>query len=339
MKRRQKLTPIMISGALLALLIVDTETAVKGAVEGINLCLNVLIPSLFPFFIVTAYMNASLTGLSIPGFHTISKLLSIPDGGDSLFILGLLGGYPVGAQLIADAYRNRQLSKRTGHILLGYCSNAGPAFIFGVTSRLFSSKWIAVLLWLTHIFSSVAVGLLLPRPEKATIKLLNSTSPTLVATLRKSISICSSVCGWVIVFKILLSYINLWLLNSADELEMICLSGLLELSNGCILLSGIPNEAMRFILCTAFLSFGGICVMLQTASVTDGLGLGLYVPGKIMQTSVSMMVGILLSVVLFPESERMHLWSALLLLICAASALVSRRYAEKRCGNPMKNGV
>jgi hypothetical protein len=36
------------------------------------------------------------------------------------------------------------------------------------------------------------------------------------------------------------------------------------------------------------LAFGGVCVLLQTASVTEGLSLGCYIKGKLIQTLFSL---------------------------------------------------
>ncbi|MBQ8358791.1 MAG: hypothetical protein IJX37_02585, partial [Oscillospiraceae bacterium] len=267
------------------LLILDPQTAKTGASEGIELCIRVIIPSLFPFFIVTSFLNTSLLGLRIPLLHILSKQLQIPDGGESVLVLGLMGGYPVGAQLVCDVYAEKRLSKRDCQILLGYCSNAGPAFIFGVTGMLFKAHWVPFVLWGIHILSALITGWLLPRPHSTAIDLRGAPGASIVSALRKSIHICASVCGWVTIFKIILAYLNQWLRNDLRNEIMICIAGFLELTNGCLQLEQIDSEAARFILCTAFLSFGGICVLLQTASVTRELGYGLYIPGKIMQTA------------------------------------------------------
>ena len=338
MKRRKHTVTVIFASVVMALLILDTATAVSGAAEGIALCIQVIIPSLFPFFIVTTYLNAALLGLRIPGFGVLTRLLKIPSGGDSLLLMGLIGGYPVGAQLIADNYANKRLNRWSSQILLGYCSNAGPAFIFGVTSTLFSSRWIPFTLWGIHIFSALITGLLLPRPDQAEMKRPETGSVTLVVAMKKSITICASVCGWVIVFKIITAYIKCWLGTLLSGTAFVILSGLLELSNGCILLSGVSNEALRFILCAIFLSFGGICVLLQTASVTEPLGLGLYIPGKIIQTAVSFLSASLAAYMLFPDSPQ-NASIAIPALISIPVILLLRRYSEKICGNSSENTV
>ena len=79
------------------------------------------------------------------------------------------------------------------------------------------------------------------------------------------------------------------------------LSGLLELTNGCILLNSVPEESTRFLLCTAFLSFGGVCVLMQTVSVVKELGIRFYLMGKIFQCVISVLIAYMIQPFLFPN--------------------------------------
>ena len=277
--------------------------------------------------------------MHIPGLSALCSKLNIPSGGESLLLLGLIGGYPVGAQLIADAYRQGRLEKRTGQILLGYCSNAGPAFIFGVAGALFSSLWPPLILWMIHLLSAVVTGFLLPRPVKSTMSFSSGRNTSIVQALQKSISICASVCGWIVVFKIILAYFVIFAGGFLNNAYMLLLSGILELSNGCFQLTEISAESIRFILCSVFLAFGGLCVLLQTLSVTDGLGLGLYLPGKLMQSCMSLLLALGAQYFLFP-SDHTSVRSALYMMLLSAAALVGFKIlTEKSCGNSEKNHV
>lgn len=314
---------------ILFLLILDTPTAIQGATDGIELCIKVVIPSLFPFLIVSAYLNKALLGSSIPGVHQIASNLNIPQGGDSLLLLGLIGGYPVGAQLVSHAYDQRQLSRRTGKILLGYCSNAGPAFIFGMAGSLFNSKSITFVLWGIHIISALITGYLLPRPKTEVINLRNNSDMTIATAMKQAINICATTCGWIIIFKILLTYVNSWFSDSISDNLSLIISGFLELSNGCLLLAHLSDEPLRFILFSSFLSFGGICVITQTASVSDHLGLGLYIPGKILQTAIGTATATIISYALFPETTFSRHRCGIICVLCLMSILIVNRFIKK----------
>ena len=67
----------------------------------------------------------------------MEPIFGLPPQGASALVLGMLSGYPVGAQTAASLYASGQLTKEETERLLGFCSNAGPAFIFGMVGGLF----------------------------------------------------------------------------------------------------------------------------------------------------------------------------------------------------------
>lgn len=300
--KKQQLLPILGASLGMLALILDGQTALLGAAEGIDLCIRTIIPSLFPFFVLSALLTGSLLGQNIPFLRSLGRLCSIPEGAESLLAVGFLGGYPVGAQNIAQAYRNRQLSRRDAERMLMFCSNAGPAFLFGILGPLFSRFSTCWILWGIHIFSALFVGVLIPGVGEKRARV--SPSPvTLTDALERSVKTVSLVCGWVVLFRILLTFLNRWIFWMLPRPLLITISGLLELSNGCVQLASIESEGLRFLIAGGLLAFGGCCVTLQTASVCRGLSLGLYFPGKMLQCAVSVLLCGLLQGIL-PENQR-----------------------------------
>lgn len=299
MNRGNRIVTLSLSGLVMMLLILDAQTALAGAKEGITLCLYSVIPSLFPFFVVSVILTGSLTGQKMLFLRPLGKLCGIPHGAESLFLLGLLGGYPVGAQSITNAYRQGQLEQDDARRLLGFCSNAGPAFLFGMIGPLFSSPLIPWVLWLIHILSAMIVGMLLPNKRDSACKLTDTKPISLPHAVERSLHIMANVCGWIIVFRVILAILNRWILWIVPAEWQALLSGLLELSNGCHALRTLPSDASRFIISSAILGCGGLCVGMQTISVTEGLGTGLYFPGKLLQSILSIMISILLIPYLF----------------------------------------
>lgn len=311
MNRGNRIATLSLSGLVMILLILDAQTALTGAKEGITLCLYSVIPSLFPFFVVSVILTSNLVGKKMYFLRPLGKLCGIPNGAESLFLLGLLGGYPVGAQSITNAYRQGQLEQDDAHRLLGFCSNAGPAFLFGMIGPLFSSPLIPWVIWFIHILSAMIVGMLLPNKRDSTCKLTATKPVSLPHAVERSLRIMANVCGWIIVFRVILSILNHWILWIVPAEWQALLSGLLELSNGCHTLRTLPSDASRFIISSAILGCGGLCVGMQTASVTKGLGTGLYFPGKLLQSILSVIIAILVSPYLFhsftPESKYMQI--------------------------------
>lgn len=327
---RYSLQKIRLFAALcgLILLILYRDYAIIGAQDGITQCIQVIIPSLFPFFFITAYLNPLLLGISPAFIRRICKHFGIPIGCEGILLLGLVGGYPVGAQSISEAYHRGTICKNQAKILLGYCSNAGPAFIFGVIGQLFDSPIVPWLLWLIQILSALITGLLLPKDRSGKQKTEAKSAISFPQALQKSLQITASVCGWIILFKVIMAIFIIkmptWVVAKQSYY-----SGFLELSGGCLLLKGIGDISVRFILCAVFLSFGGICVFMQTISAAVPFGLGLYLPGKLIQTCISILLCL---PILLIEGRNPYL-CCFILLSCVLCIYLLRRLSRKKCGN------
>ena len=339
MKRRIR-TGIAASIGML-LMILDTKTAVSGAQEGLRLCITTVIPSLLPFFLLSILLTSSLTGVQSRLLRPLGRLLRIPAGSESLILIGALGGYPTGAQAVSGACSDGQLTKTDARRMLGFCSNAGPAFLFGIAAGNFTGSWIPWALWLIHLLSALAVGVILPGGSGAKAVLPRGKSVTLSQALERAIAVMARVCGWIVIFRIVLAFANRWFLWFLGAQQQIMINGLFELTIGCTSLSYIPNEGRRFLLCAAFLGFGGLCVTMQTMSVTAGLGMGMYLPGKLLQCIISTLLAALVQQLAFPEGQKMTMHPAFYLImsvILAAAVLVLQKY-EKRCSIPAAVGV
>ena len=101
-RKRKPYTGIWAAAGML-LLILDARTGFQGAAEGIRLCISSVIPSLFPFFVLSMVLTGAIAGSTWRGLRPLGRLCGLPKGAESLLVVGLMGGYPVGAQSIAQA--------------------------------------------------------------------------------------------------------------------------------------------------------------------------------------------------------------------------------------------
>lgn len=299
---RRKWTALISSFGLL-MLILDAKTALYGAGQGVDICIRSLMPSLFPFFVISILLTGAMNGISIPILRPLGQLCGIPEGGESLLAVGLLGGYPVGAQAVSQAFRDGKLSKATAQRLLSFCSNAGPAFFFGIVAAKFPHYWMGWVLWGIHILSALLVGMIFPKKEKCAVQVEPGQPVTLSDALSRSIRVMSGVCGWVILFRVIIAFLERWVLWLLPSDVQIVLTGILELANGCCQLGQIESVGSRFIIASGILAFGGVCVTMQTVTATQGLGLGCYLPGKILQTFISVVLAFLCQLFFFPRED------------------------------------
>ena len=312
------------------LLILNANTVVRSAQTGLELCIYTVIPSLFPFIFLSILLNNTLSHIDFKILHPLGKLLGIPPGAENLLLLSFLGGYPTGAQAISDRWHSGTLERHSALRMMGFCNNAGPAFIFGMLSGLFADKKIPWIIWLIHISGACFVGCILPKSPAHEISSLKNSDITISAALEKGIKAITTVCGWVILFKVILGCITPYLCSIMGQTATIGICGILEISNGCLEAQNIPCEGLRFIYINTILSFGGLCVLGQTASVTSRLGLGFYVPGKILQAIFCLIVSQILQPILFlPEQRFIFNPYFLIILLLGALLMTWRLQAQK----------
>ena len=296
MERRKYLYGIGAAAGMLVL-ILDGKTALAGARSGIALCLMTVIPTLFPFIVLSVLLSGALLGASIPPLRPVGKILKMPAGTESLLLCAFLGGYPSGAVAVSEAFRAGSLSKDAAERLLSFCNNAGPAFLFGMTLSLFPDAGAAWLLWGIHILSALAVGILIPGKESSPVKLKKGGSS--IGVIKNAITVMATVCAWVILFRIIIAFLDRWILWLLPPEVRVAVIGVLELSNGCCSLTLVNDVRVRLILCSGMLALGGLCVTMQTVSSVRGLKMNQYYLGKILQFVCS---------ILLSAAAVFHLW-------------------------------
>ena len=263
-----------------ALLLLPEETA-AAVTEGLRLCVSVLIPALFPFFICVNLaaklgLTARLARLLAPA---LGQLLHISGAGGSALLLGALGGYPSGAQCVAALRSSGQLSSQEAEYLLLFCNNAGPAYLFGVVGGvLCGSPALAVLLWAFHLLSALAVGLLhRPKAGSCTAELPPLPQPetgAFLASVREAGQTLFQITALVTAFSVLSRLLTLAASALLPSAACALLIGMLELSGGMNALCALALPLRwKLTMASFLLGFGGLCVRMQTRAVLAPAGL------------------------------------------------------------------
>ena len=236
----------------------------------------------------------------------------------------MLGGYPSGANASAQQWHDGHLCAEDASRMMVICNLAGPSFLFGIVANQFSSPRIAWYLWIVHILSAIICGILLPKCSTYKTQIQRKDAITVTDAVSNTVRLIAVICGWIVLFRIILAFLNRWFLWAFPASVQVLLSGVLELANGCCELHRIPSEGVRFVIAASMLSFGGLCVTMQTASVARGLPFRNYLPGKLLQAAISSILAILVQPLLFSQSDRMDLFPSLIpvLLPCLCVCII-----------------
>ncbi len=238
------------------LILKDPNPCIKATAYGINLCAKVLIPSLYPFTFCVLFILNTNTLNKLNFLDRIFKKLFGMDGYlFSIFLLSLIGGYPLGAKLINDS----QIDKKTAKTMLNYCVNAGPAFIItAVGNGIFNSRKIGLILFVSHILPPFILAFLFRKKlsvNKYYHKSSISIADNFVLSATSSASALINICTFVLLFSIITAYSE-----SFTFLKPITL--LLEVTNSI-------SHTNNILLISTLLGFGGISIWCQVYSLSQ----------------------------------------------------------------------
>ena len=256
------------------------EQVIQAAKFALRLCVELIIPSLFPFFVLSILLNR--LGCS----QLMSKRLS--GAGAAALFVGLTGGYPLGAVYIAGMVERGVIDDAEGSRLLGYCNNSGPAFIIGaVGAGIFNSAAVGLMLYICHIAAALLTGLVLCKKsgvrggEIKTVE-FESFSRAFPAAVKDAVSAVLNVCGFAVCFSVFTAlldangFLTLMVEGLATVTKMpsewlrAMFTGMLELSSGIGAMRGFEVSPANLALAAFLLGWGGLSVHFQTmAAIAD----------------------------------------------------------------------
>lgn len=335
--RWKKLRDALLAAALLtaaAALVLAPQEAIAGAKSGLTLCFNVIVPSLFPFFVLSslvvdlglaAYLGRAMEKLMRPLFRVSGACAAA-------VALGFIGGYPVGARTALQLYQQGQCSKVEAERLLAFCNNSGPAFILGVVGAgIFGDSRVGLLLYLTHAAASLLVGLLFrfhggdgrrAGPVRRAKPIETVTLPAaFTGAVSRALQSTLNICAFVVFFAVVLQLLTacgvlgavarlLALLGFQQEWARRLVAGLLELSSGVSSLAGGGGVVGRASMAAFMLGWAGLSVHCQVLSflVDSGLSARTYLTGKLCHGLIAAgLTWLLARVIPFPEPVSSYL--------------------------------
>lgn len=298
MKKHWRKDACLVLCGLLLWLLRDAARVRVSAAEALALCASSVIPALFPFLVVSNLLvSLGFESLLAPCFSGLmTPLYRLPGQASGPLLLGLIGGYPIGAGAAAELYAQGRLTRDEAERLLGFCNNSNPVFLISVLGvGVFGSVRAGVGLWLIHILSALLTGLLFRRgassrrPPAAVSCQAVSLPAAVVRSVRSAAGGMLSVCAFVTLFYVLVRPVA-----ALGGRAAMALVGLTELFSLTPLLT---QDAFGFTVAAAAAGWGGVSVLCQTAAVLDGSGLRLNpcLLGKAVQGLLSGLLAFALS--------------------------------------------
>ena len=303
------------SGVLLAVvlaaacaLLVFPAQAAQGAKNGVAYSLNILIPSLYPFMVLSVFTVKSGLSEKIGRFleKPTQALFHLPGSAAASVVMSVIGGFPAGARSAEELWAAGILSPAQAARMMCFCVNAGPSFVItAVGVGFLKNAQSGVILFFSQLISflvmGIGSGLFARRKAEAAVpkkkQQRGSTVQALIDSAADAAYSTLMMCCLVILFAAGMNILRLAVRQ--PKLSVFC-SALLEVTGGCGDLARFGAPLWLFALA---IGWSGICVHLQVFACLGALKISRrrFVLCRTLQGSISAAVCFVLTMV-FPQS-------------------------------------
>ena len=269
---------LFLSLALFAAFLLCPAACAEGVRDGLSLAAGRALPALVPFFLASGLLVrtgfAETFGRLLA--RPLARLYRLPPAAASAVLLGLTGGYPVGAATAAALLEQGALRREEAARVNLFCNCTSPGFCIGLVGLgVFGSARTGAVLYGIHALSALLAGLLTARGGSPQ-PLLQTAAPPVRApregfaaafctAVQQAAATSLTVTAFLTVFSILLRLL-------APVLAPIpygqALAGVIELTNGLDRLTALPLSRGGLVTLASFLlGFGGLAVHFQVRAL------------------------------------------------------------------------
>ena len=183
------------------------------------------------------------------------------------FILGVTGGYPVGAKVIHGYYVTGKLNQNEAERLFYWCINPSPAFtITAVGLLMMGNIKTGIVIYVSCILSSITIGFFCrflsedSTAGKVDFSVPKKADTSFVKAVSSGTEAMLGICGWVLIFSAFSCVVSALPLNESIKLFIKSVS---EVTTGC---NTATEYRLPVAVITAVVGFGGFAVICQISS-------------------------------------------------------------------------
>lgn len=265
---------------LFLIMLVFPKAVFTGASKGLLLWFQIVLPTLFPFLLVTNLLLAagSIHYISSAFGGILTRIFKVSENGSFAVLVGFLCGYPMGAKAAADLTVSGYISRKEGQYLLSFCNNTSPVFIlnFLVWKTLRDDRLMIPSLCILMI-SPVIISFFtrrkylgfghsfaeISKPSySVSISAKNFHFHEVDSSIMDSFETLVKVGGYIMLFSVILTLFQ----NLPFSIPGLSyLLPFLEVTNGIVMLadSSLP-VTLSYPLIMGLTAFGGLCSVAQT---------------------------------------------------------------------------
>ncbi len=305
-KRIRKYSFTIAAFIFLALLTIYPKESLGAAKEGINLWVFVVMPSLFPFFIISDLLIALKVPENISRlFAPIARVLFNTSGyGAYVFIMSVFSGYPAGAKITRELVEDQKITPGEGQKILSFGSTSGPLFIIGaVGAGMLKNTNAGYIIFICHVLGAIINGVLVNLFERKknykhnglkNFYRMNEESPRgsmLSSAIGNSLYTSGFIGGYIILFSVIIALLDrisffstlIFIMDTIlpgniSNFAGYLLKTSLEISNGCKILSDLSwSFEYKLILSSFIIAFSGFSIIGQVSGIIGKINIDLKI--------------------------------------------------------------
>ena len=266
----------LFAGLFMTAMVLFPQVTELGTKSAILIWANAIVPVLLPFYIFADFMKR------------MGYLEKLPPG-IYAFFTAFLSGYPMGAKVTGDLVSGKVISAEQGKVVLSYAMVTGPGFLFGAVGEFLGSTLAAGVVCAAHYGGAMLNGLLWSmgnRPAKSLFPAEHRAEREVFHPQGTLESFTLSILAGFRAMALILAYLMFFLIGIQfleetgilfwTESEMLrgILKGVLEMTAGVNAI-GLCSTSMqkKIVISSVLVSFGGLSVLGQSASMAAGSGI------------------------------------------------------------------
>lgn len=257
--------------ALLLILLLNPQTTLSGSISGLTLWYKAILPSLLPFMIISNFIvQYDLTETISTIMRPLTYILKLDKRAGYCIFAGLFFGFPACATTAISMYNRKHIDAHTANICIMSFNNISPAFLSGYIciAILKNTRYLPVIFGIhygTILLNSIFVRYIIMKNRPYCDEIYSNTNELNLTDgpVIYGIKNISKLGVYIMLFSILSQY-----LQKLPIIFTPYLCGIFEITTGINAISeSIHNSALLLVIIMPFITFGGICGILQTFAV------------------------------------------------------------------------
>lgn len=294
-KSKSHIAIFVLCSILLFLFLYKSTASSEQLFLGLRLCAETLIPTLFPYMVISEMLvHSGVAEFISPVIEKVTlKLFGISGAGGAAIILGFLCGFPVGAKTTANLYEKGVITKAEAEKLMGICNLPSPPFvIFAVGEKLFGDISIGLFLYLNILAVTLILGMIKDKSSlPCSVNAVNTPQKTIFSVFTDSVSSAAGavikVCAYVAFFSAVIGGMTSFFDSASPILKAVVFS-FFELTSGASACSALAERGVGLVIASAAIGWSGLSVFCQISSISQtkqgSISLRFYLSSKIISS-------------------------------------------------------